>query len=422
MVSGVELSRPPSDALALTHKWRLGDLIIWDNRCTMHHRTPVDPTQPRAFYRTLFKGEPPVAPWDEEGKQASALFAGSGVHARLVAAARLGSGTRYHAVEGEGSMTMRNALVTGSSGLVGLPLAERLAAEGCVVTGLDPVMPPEGIGYEALRGDLRDVHQVYRVLRERDIDTIIHSGAISGGMLARDDPFRVCDLNIVGTVHLLEAARAFGLRRFVYISSCSAYGHTPPGPVGEEAPLRPGTVYSATKGAGDLLVMAYRSQFDMDAVSLRIGGIYGPGRSTWCVIKTMVENAVAGHPTHFDWGAGETRIHMYVDDTVEAIVRAARAPERAPEPVYNVTRPDMVSMDRIGEIVCDRVPGIEITFQTGGSPMVYRRAPFDVSLVARDFGFTADTTIEDGIARYVAWERKRRQDGGGLREPTRSLG
>ena len=304
-------------------------------------------------------------------------------------------------------MTMRNVLVTGSSGLVGLPTAQRLSAEGCTVTGLDPFAAPGGAGFEDIRGDLRDVHQVYRLLRERNIDTVIHSGAISGGMLARDDPYRVADLNIVGTVHLLEASRALGVRRFVFISSCSAYGHTPPGSVGEDAPLRPGTVYSATKGAGDLLVMAYRTQFDMDAVSLRIGGIYGPGRRTWCVIKTMVENAVAGRPTHFDWGEGQTRIHMYIDDTVDSIVRAAGASERAPEPVYNVSRPDLVSMPRLGEIVADCVLGAEITFAPGGSPLVYRRSPFDVSLVARDFGFTADTTIEDGIARYVAWEKER---------------
>ena len=302
---------------------------------------------------------------------------------------------------------MRNVLVTGSSGFIGRPVAERLAAEGCAVTGLDPAPAAESAPFADVRGDLHDVHQIYRLLRGGEIDTVIHSGAISGGMLARDDPYRVARLNIVGTVHLLEAARAGGVGRFVYVSSCSAYGHTPPGPVGEDAPLRPGTVYSASKGAGDLLVMAHRAQYGMDAVSLRIGGIYGPGRRTWCVIKTMVEDAVAGRPTRFDWGAGERRIHLYIDDTVEAIVRAARAPERAPDPVYNVTRPDLVAMTRIGEIVRDCVPTAEIAFAPGGSPLVYRREPFDVSRMARDFGFTADTGIEDGIARYVAWERDR---------------
>ena len=302
-------------------------------------------------------------------------------------------------------MTPRNVLVTGSSGFIGLALAERLAAEGCTVIGLDPAPAPDGRAFEDVRGDLRDVHQTYRLLAHHRIDTVIHSGAISGGMLARDDPYRVADLNIVGTIHLLEASRAHGVARFVFVSSCSAYGNTPPGPVNEEAPLRPGSVYSASKGAGDLLVMAHRAQYGMDAVSLRIGGIYGPGRTTWCVIKTMVENAVAGKPTHFDWGEDQSRIHLYIDDTVASIVRAARAPERTPKAVYNVTRPDLVSMPRIGEIVSACVPGAEITFKPGGSELVYKREPFDVSAVARDLDFTPRIGIEDGVARYVQWAK-----------------
>lgn len=308
-------------------------------------------------------------------------------------------------------MTLKNVLVTGSSGFIGFPLAQRLADEGCAVVGLDPAPAPAERRFEDVRGDLGDVHQIYRLLGGHRIDTVIHSGAISGGMLARDDPYRVSALNIIGTVHLIEAARASGVGRFVFVSSCSAYGNTPPGPVSEEAPLRPGTVYSASKGAGDLLVMAYRAQYGLDAVSLRIGGIYGPGRKTWCVIKIMVENAVAGRPTHFDWGADQTRIHLHIDDTVEAIIRAARA-DRTPQAVYNVTRPDLVAMPRIGEIVEELVPGAEITFKAGGSPLVYKRSPFDVSAIARDLGFAPGIGIEEGLARYVAWARAQRPESG----------
>ena len=213
---------------------------------------------------------------------------------------------------------MQNVLVTGSTGFVGLPLADRLVAEGCAVVGYDPVPAPNGHEFETIRGDLQDVHEICRILDQYDVDTVIHSGAVSGSMLLRDDPLRIAQLNMFGTTHLIEAARAVGVPKFVYISSSSAYGNTPPGPVDVDAPMRPGSVYSATKGAGDLLVMAYRTQFDMNIVSLRIGGLYGPGRRTWCVIKTMVENAVAGEPTHFDWGADQSRIHLYIDETVRS--------------------------------------------------------------------------------------------------------
>ncbi len=302
---------------------------------------------------------------------------------------------------------MQNVLVTGSTGFVGLPLADRLVDEGCAVVGYDPVPAPDGHEFETVRGDLQDVHQIYRLLDHYDIDTIIHSGAVSGSMLLRDDPYRIAQLNMFGTTHLIEAARASGVPKFVYISSSSAYGNTPPGPVDVDAPMRPGSVYSATKGAGDLLVMAYRNQFEMNIVSLRIGGLYGPGRRTWCVIKTMVENAVAGKPTHFDWGADQSRIHLYIDETVEAILRVAQAPEQSPQAIYNVTHPDLVALPRIAEIVKEQMPGTEVTFEPGGSELMYKREPFDVTATARDFNFSPEIYIEDGIARYLAWEKAR---------------
>ena len=302
---------------------------------------------------------------------------------------------------------LKNVLVTGSSGFVGLPLADRLVTEGVTVVGCDPMPAPNGHDFESVRGDLQDVHQIYRLLNQHRIDTVIHSGAVSGSMLLRDDPFRVAQLNMFGTTHLIEAARAIGILKFVYVSSLSAYGNTPSGPVDVDAPMRPGSVYSATKGAGDLLAMAYRNQYDMNVVSLRIGGLYGPGRKTWCVIKTMVENAVAGRPTRFDWGADQSRVHLYIDETVGAILCVARVPERAPQAVYNITHPDLVSLPRIGEIVMEQMPDTEITFELGGSELMYKREPFNVTATTRDFGFTPKIGIEDGIARYLAWEKAR---------------
>ncbi|MCE2490987.1 MAG: SDR family oxidoreductase [Alphaproteobacteria bacterium] len=161
-----------------------------------------------------------------------------------------------------------------------MPLADHLVTEGLMVVGCDPMLAPDGHDFESVCGDLQDMHQICRLLNQHRIDTVIHSGAVSGSTLLRDDPFRVAQLNMFGTTHLIEAARAIGIPKFVYVSSLSAYGNTPPGPVDVDAPMRPGSVYSATKGAGDLLVMAYRNQYDMNAVSLRIGGLYGPGRKT----------------------------------------------------------------------------------------------------------------------------------------------
>lgn len=105
-------------------------------------------------------------------------------------------------------------------------------------------------------------------------------------MLARDNPYLVCETNVVGTIHLMEAARQRKVGRFVFLSSASAFGTTPPAPVPDDAPLRPQDLYGATKGACDLLLQGYRLQYGLDAIALRISNAYGPGRRTRCAVRT----------------------------------------------------------------------------------------------------------------------------------------
>src|SRR5688572_27695678 len=105
-------------------------------------------------------------------------------------------------------MTPR-VLVTGAAGFIGYPALLAAAAEGWETTGFDLVLPTEGVtGVEFVAGDFADMHLVYRTLRSRSIDTVVHTGGISGPMLARDNPCMVVAANVMGTVNLLEASRS----------------------------------------------------------------------------------------------------------------------------------------------------------------------------------------------------------------------
>src|SRR5579872_3210951 len=186
----------------------------------------------------------------------------------------------------------KSVLVTGTSGFIGLPAAEALVSEDCNVIGLDLASPDvPSVSFEPVIGDFSNLHLLYKLLDERKIDTIVHAGGISGPMLARDDPFAICRANVIGTMNLLEAARVTGVERFVYCSSASAYGDTPPPPVSDDPPLRAVDIYSSSKGAGDLMLRAYRIQHNLDALSLRISNGYGPRRRTRCVVREMILNA-----------------------------------------------------------------------------------------------------------------------------------
>jgi len=296
----------------------------------------------------------------------------------------------------------RRLLVTGASGFIGYPTLIAALAEGWEAMGIDLSLPEGGIpNVTVLQGDFTDTHQLYRVLSENHIDTIVHAGGVSGSMLFRDEPYRVCKANVIGTINLLEAARVIGVRRFVFLSSAQAYGDTPPPPVTEDAPFRPRNMYGATKAAGDLLVGAYREQHGMDAVALRISNGYGPRRYTTNAIRTMIEDAIAGRPTRLNV-ENDGYAYLYVNDAVSAIIAAVKAPQLR-RGAYNIAGNQFESMKRISEIVQDILPNARITLTSSVNPSAPRRGLLDISCALRDFGWSPQWALEQGVAHYADW-------------------
>ncbi|MCC6206256.1 MAG: NAD(P)-dependent oxidoreductase, partial [Hyphomicrobiales bacterium] len=160
-------------------------------------------------------------------------------------------------------------LLTGASGLIGRYVHRMLRERGDKVVAIDRIA-----GDDVLACDLSEVHRLHELGSEAT--AIIHCGAISGPMVARDNPYLIVQSNIVGTANILELARVKGMRRVVYCSSVSAFGNTPAGLdlVPEDVVLKPTSVYGASKAAGEQLLEGYRQQHGVDSVSLRPGWVY----------------------------------------------------------------------------------------------------------------------------------------------------
>jgi UDP-glucuronate 4-epimerase len=302
----------------------------------------------------------------------------------------------------------RRVLVTGANGFIGYPTLLAVLAEGWHAVGFDLAAPAEPIGSaDFVRGDFTDAHQVYRTLREHAIDTIVHTGGVSGPMLFRDNPYYICNTNVVGTMHLLEAARATGVARFVFLSSAQAYGDTPAPPVSEDAPLHTRDLYGATKAAGDVLVRAYREQYKLDAVALRISYGYGPRRRTRNAILTMLQDALDGRETALDFGGGYGRQLLYVRDAVTAIIAAIKAPSFS-QHAYNISGSDFVTMEDIAGVVRKVLPNARITMKPGVDTLGYRRERLDISAAEKDLGWVPQWEAPRGIADYAQWLRDER--------------
>jgi UDP-glucuronate 4-epimerase len=298
-------------------------------------------------------------------------------------------------------------LVTGAAGLIGNAVRAKLEASGRSVVPIDLVGRTEE-GKSIVVCDIGDIHRLHGIAAEHKLAGIIHCGAHSGPMVARDNPYWTVQVNVVGTANILELARLHGDIRVIYCSSTSVYGSVPrPEPVAEDVALFPVSVYGASKVAGEQLLSAYASQFNLDGVSLRFSWVYGPRRTTDCVVRTMIVDALAGKPTRIPYGRGFHRQYIHVEDVAAALI-AAMGRSNPPRRVYTVTGGTYLTFDEITDTVKRILPNAEIELGPGPDPDDGVQPRFDISAAERDLGFRPSLTFEEGVRQYAEWLKNRR--------------
>ena len=288
-------------------------------------------------------------------------------------------------------------LLTGASGLIGRYVHRMLRERGDTVIAIDRLAAED-----VLSCDLSEVHRLHDLAG--NATAVLHCGAISGPMVARDNPFLSVESNIVGTANIVELARIRGMRRMVYCSSVSAFGSTPEGLdlVPEDVVQRPSSVYGASKVAGEALLEGYRKQHGVDSVSLRPGWVYGPGRTTDCAIRTMIQDAQAGQRTAFPFGRDFYRQYVHVEDVAAAILLALDAKD-LPRRSYTITGGSYLALGDVAAIVRKVLPAAHIEMGAGADPVDDVQARFDISAAERDLGYRPKIGLEDGIAAYAKW-------------------
>lgn len=306
-------------------------------------------------------------------------------------------------------MALDTTLITGANGFIGAAIARRLFDQGVPVIGVDQI--PGLAPYHTFQADLSDVHRTYSILKQFEIRHIIHCGGVSGSMLFEDNPYAICHINITGTLHLLEAARLFGIQRFVYCSSISAYGaygsygRSQTDPLTEAAGFAPTDVYGASKAAGDVLVQAYSHQGYIDGVALRIGSVFGPGRRTYCPIQTILMSSLTQQWQNLSGSSRQRRQYIYVDDVVDGAIAALQIPALA-QRVYNIASPIWLSLQEMVEIIQQEIPDIKVNFELSSD----RADPDDEALLAiafaaQDLKFHPNYSFQSGVKAYYHWLR-----------------
>lgn len=310
---------------------------------------------------------------------------------------------------------MDRILVTGGAGFIGSHLCQRLIALGHEVTILDnfndfydPRIKRNNVAEipqaRLIEGDIRDRDLLGRVFGEGRFDAVVHLAAMAGVRPSLRDPLLYEDVNVRGTLGILEELKARPGTRFVFASSSSVYGGNESVPFSEADDIsRPVSPYAATKRAGELVAFTHHHLYDIPTSCLRFFTVYGPRQRPEMAIHRFVAATLAGEPIPF-FGDGTTcRDYTYVDDIIDGVVRAT---ERcAGYEIYNLGESATTTLAELVEGIgraCGREPILDRQpMQPGDVRVTFA----DVSKAREKLGYAPSTTVEEGLSKFVEWYR-----------------
>ena len=308
---------------------------------------------------------------------------------------------------------MATILITGGAGFIGSNLAHALVARGDEVRILDDLSSGrrENLADIADRvsltvGDIRDADTVQRVMA--GVDYVLHQAALPSVARSVEQPLVSHDVNINGTLNVLESARQAGVKRLVYAASSSAYGETPVLPKVEHMTPDPISPYGICKLVGEYYCKVYTSTFGLPCVALRYFNVFGarqaPDSEYAAVVPKFVTLMLAGESPIVHGDGGQTRDFCYIDNVVEANLRALEAPA-APGHVYNVACGDRVSLldlvDAINGVLGTQIAPRFTETRAGD----IRDSLADIGAARRDLGYTGAVGFRDGLLRAIDWYR-----------------
>jgi UDP-glucuronate 4-epimerase len=310
-------------------------------------------------------------------------------------------------------------LITGAAGFIGSHLSERLLDDGLMVVGLDnfddfynPQIKRQNIrgclknkNFKLIEADIRDSAAVDKTVGG-GIEIIVHLAAKAGVRPSIEKPLLYADVNINGTMVLLEAAKKHKVNKFIFGSSSSVYGNNKKVPFSErdsvDFPISP---YAATKKAGELICHTYHHLYGISITPLRFFTVYGPRQRPDLAIHKFAKLIEQGKPIPVYGDGAMMRDFTYIDDIIDGTVAAMN--KCTGFSIYNLGKSRPISVnDLIAEI--EKALGKKAVKQyLPSQPGDVERTFADVTKAINELGYKPNTTIPDGLAKFVQWLRQK---------------
>ena len=307
-------------------------------------------------------------------------------------------------------------LLTGAAGFIGSHLAEALLARGDRVIALDnfddyydPRIKRENLrqaldqrNFRLIEGDIRDRRCVDSILSEGGIESVVHLAALAGVRHSLEKPLEFTDVNVNGTMVLLEATRQYNVKKFILASSSNVYGNNPKVPFAEADPVdKPISPYAATKKAAELLCHVYHDLYGMQVNCLRYFTVYGPRQRPDLAIHKFARLILAGEPIPVYGDGSMARDYTYIDDIIQGTIAAIN--HCCGYHIYNLGESRPYRLDELIEAL-ETALGQKADIKRGPVPGGdVRQTCADITKARRDLGYDPRVDLPEGLRRFVQW-------------------
>jgi UDP-glucose 4-epimerase len=310
-------------------------------------------------------------------------------------------------------------LITGGMGVMGAETSRKFVKEGHrpVIYARhrdDSLIGDIAENVDVELGDITDLPRLLDVIKRHGITHIVHAAAFVGAV-SQANPALSIQVNVMGTVNVLEAARLFGVKRVVYTSAKGVYGpvlgeYGAPTykPMPEDLPKNPKRIYDSAKLMGEHMCIYYQSNMGVDTVVLRFASTYGPGKTArhgpMAVMSRIVENPAHGLPFKLEQGGDDKDDFIYNKDSALGIYLATVA-DKVKSRVYNIGTGTGVTLRDFERVIKKHIPNAQM--EIGGGLNFYgfpypATGVYDISRARAELGYQPEYDLERGIADYLA--------------------
>ncbi|NOY87779.1 MAG: NAD-dependent epimerase/dehydratase family protein [FCB group bacterium] len=317
----------------------------------------------------------------------------------------------------------QNILVTGGAGFIGSSLVDKLLTEGKEVTTFDnfndfynPAIKRRNIekhhdfaSFKLFEGDIRDRQAVDKCFGDNEFDEVIHLAAMAGVRPSIINPILYQEVNLIGTMNLLEACRQNGIKKFIFASSSSVYGNNKKVPFSEtDAVDHPISPYASTKKSGELMVFTYHHLYQIKTACLRFFTVYGPRQRPEMAIHLFTDKIYHGEEITMFGDGSSKRDYTFVDDIVEGIISCHQ--KDFDYEIFNLGRSDTVKLSALISKIEKNLGKKAKIKKMPSQPGDVERTFADISKAKTLLDYNPKISIDKGLEKFVEWYLKKKEN------------